>query len=274
MLEPLIRAGKQADREFQVSRAVTQAAHSALGRVKRECIVWATKARDALRPFLGSGGWNVGYASAGFTSPSLAIPQTVTGLADLIPALTAHFQQFPKRQQPEAGVTAVIGAQLAQKIEEADNALAAAEVDQRTKRDAREAAEKVLAEKVATLLKELDTALKPTDPRWLDFIGDIPGDPQRPEVVENLAVTGATPGELDVTWEGGLRAERYQLEVLVVGQDTDFRRVETVKDENATLSGLPTGAQVQVRVTGANKVGEGPACEPVSVQGPGLAAAA
>jgi hypothetical protein len=192
----------------------------------------------------------------------------------LVPALTAHFQQFPKRQQPEANVTAAAGEQLAKKLDDADKAVTAAEVDQRTKRDARDAAESELTEKLATLLKELDTALKPSDPRWLDFIGDVPGDPQRPEVVENVSASGTTPGELDVEWEGGLRAERYQVEVLVAGQDTEFRRVARVRDENATVTGLPPGAEVKVRVIGANTVGEGPASEAVSAKVPALAAAA
>jgi hypothetical protein len=61
---------------------------------------------------------------------------------------------------------------------------------------------------------------------------------------------------------------------LVAGQDTEFRRVATVWDENATVTGLPPGAEVKVRVIGANKVGEGPASEPVSARVPALAVAA
>ena len=127
---------------------------------------------------------------------------------------------------------------------------------------------------MATLRKELDAALKPTDPRWLEFIGDIPGDTQRPEVVTELSVTPGQPGELPLNFNGGLRGERFQVEILVVGQDKEFRRVGTVRDDDATLKGLPPGSQVQVRVTGANPVGEGPACEPVTVLVPALAVAA
>ena len=120
-------------------------------------------------------------------------------------------------------------------------------------------------------MKELDAALDPLDPRWLDFIGDIPGDPQRPERVEDMTVTPGQPGELHLEFNGGLRAERYQIEIKVPGQDEEFRRAQTVRDEDATLTGLPPGAEVQIRIVGANQVGEGPASEPVSATVPALA---
>ena len=265
ILTPLIQAGTLVGREFQRSRELTSDAHSALAEVKRDGIAWATKARDTLKPFLGTQ-WSIGYATAGFTLPSLAIPQSVGDLGDLITALTASFEEFPKRAQSEAGVTADSGAKLAKRLEAAGKALSAAEVDQRTKRDAREAADAKLAEKITLLLKELDTALQPTDPRWLDFIGDIPGDPQRPEAVEELTGSSRAPGELDLEFNGGLRAERHLVEVMILGQDTEFRRVVTVRDEDARLTGLPPGAEVKVRVIGMNKVGAGPASAVVTVK--------
>lgn len=44
--------------------------------------------------------------------------------------------------------------------------------------------------------------------------------------------------------------------ILIVGTDTDFRAVESVQDSDATLSGLPSGATVKVRVTSVNGAGE------------------
>ncbi len=276
ILAGVLELSTETEGEFQICRGCTQDAQKELVKVRMECAAWATTARDTLRPFMGPSGWNINWASAGWTTRSVAIPQSVDGLLELLPKISKHLEKNPRREnaEPEVKVTAVEATRLLKKLEAANKALSKSEVAQRIKRDAREAADADLGEKMATLRKELDAALKPRDPRWLEFIGDIPGDPQRPEVVTDLTVTPGQPGELNVEFNGGLRGERFQVEMLVVGQDKEFRRVVTVRDENATLKGLPPGSQVQVRVTGANKVGEGPACAPVTVQVPALAVAA
>lgn len=276
ILQQVLGISTEADGAFQICRSLTQDSQTDLGKIRLECSVWATLARDTLRPFLGSRGWTVAWASAGWTARSLAIPQSVNGLLDLLPKIARHLEKNPRREnaEPEVNVTAAEGNRLFKKLDDANKGLSNASREQRLCRDAREVADVELGAKMGTLMKELEAGLKPTDPRWLDFIGDIPGDPQRPEVVENLTVTPGNPGELNVEFNGGLRAERFQVEILITGQNTQFRRVVTVRDENATLKGLPPGAQVQVRVVGANKVGEGPACEPVTVQVPALDVAA
>ena len=69
------------------------------------------------------------------------------------------------------------------------------------------------------------------------------------------------------------RAERYLIEMFVVGQDTEFRRLKTVLDDDALLP-LPAGAVVKVRVVAANAAGESAPSAEVEMTVPALAEAA
>ena len=94
------------------------------------------------------------------------------------------------------------------------------------------------------------------DARWAALGFNLPGDSETPEAVEDLDVEPGGPGQLRVDFGKSARAERYQIEVQVVGTDPAFRRVTTVQDGHAELSGLPPGATVKVRVVAANDAGE------------------
>ena len=76
-----------------------------------------------------------------------------------------------------------------------------------------------------------------------------------PAPVERVAVEPVTPDRVAVNWDASARAERYQVEILVVGTEVEFHRVATVYDTATQLTGLPPGARVQVRVIAANQAG-------------------
>lgn len=95
-----------------------------------------------------------------------------------------------------------------------------------------------------------------------------------PEKVENLEVFPGVPVGWTLEWDAAVRGERYHVELLVVGVDTEFHRVATVYDTNATLTDLTPGTTVKVRVVAANAGGEGAPSEEVQVQVPALAQAA
>ena len=132
------------------------------------------------------------------------------------------------------------------------------------------------AEKLASRLKvsrsELDAVLPPTDPRWLDLIGDIPGDPQRPEAVENLQAAPGAPGRVLVHWDAALRAHSYEVESLVVGQNTEFVHAATVPGTTTELVFTP-GARVQLCVKARNAAGQSSPSNLVEVLVPAALAA-
>jgi hypothetical protein len=127
--------------------------------------------------------------------------------------------------------------QLLQTIEAAVKSVTDQRTDQRVKREARNEAEQTLIGNVRALTSELKAVLKPSDTRWLDFVSEVPADPQRPEAVTGVLATETAPGELELVWPPTPRAERYQVEVLVAGQDPAFRRMEMARAANASLKG-------------------------------------
>lgn len=149
-----------------------------------------------------------------------------------------------------------------------------AKSDQRKKSDRRETADDTLLEQTRLLVAELEIILKADDNRWMDFLATVPGDERRPEPVDVVVVKGGAIGGLEVDWERASRAARYLVEVLVPGPDAAFKRVATVKDTNATLTDLPPGAQVKVRVVAVNDAGEAAPSDEVAGEVPALATAA
>ena len=94
------------------------------------------------------------------------------------------------------------------------------------------------------------------DERWSALGFNEPGESQAPEAVEELEVEGGAPGELLIDWDDSARAERYRVEIQVVGTDEDFRRVKTVQDSSADVAELPPVARVKLRIVAANEAGE------------------
>ena len=159
-------------------------------------------------------------------------------------------------ENEETHFTAVEVQNWLTRLEVAEAELSGAKTAQRAAKTAREAAEATLLGQTRGLVTELELILPQTDERWIEFVSEVPADEQRPEPVEGVVLTGAAPGELDVDWEASPRAERYQVCIKVGGTDAEFRHMTTVRDTNATLTGLTPGAEVTVRVVAANAAGE------------------
>jgi hypothetical protein len=136
----------------------------------------------------------------------------------------------------------------------------------------RDTAETVLAEKLKAGRKVLSAVLAPDDPRWLDFASEVPGDPNRPEPVDDVAWEAGLPGRIVVRWTPSPRAESYDVEVLAAAHDAQWTDVATVHDPVVELS-LTPGAKVQVRVTARNAAGASVPSEPVPATVPVAAAA-
>jgi hypothetical protein len=118
----------------------------------------------------------------------------------------------------------------------------------------------------------LSAVLKPEDPRWIDFIEEVPADLERPEPVEDLEAESGTPGHVILRWEPSERAESYDVEVQDAEQNAEFRWAATARDPVADLS-LTPGSKVKVRVIARNATGASAPSEIVEVQVPVAVAA-
>ncbi len=222
--------------------------------VREIAIAFATACRDALVPELGRD-WSSAWVPAGWKN-KLSVPRTLEDLEQLLEDLHQFLTDNPGLQDDKRNLTIADVQDMLARLEAAAQGLSAAKTAQRQARTAREAADAALMDEARGLVSELDLILPESDERWIEFVGEVPSDEQRPEPVEAVVLSADVPGELDVDWEGSVRAERYQVCVLVVGVDQDYRHVTTVKDTNATISNLPPGAVVKVRVVAANAAGE------------------
>jgi hypothetical protein len=126
--------------------------------------------------------------------------------------------------------------------------------DTRNKKGARAQAKQGLKKRLRGLINELGQLIPENDPRWSAFGFDTPADTQAPDAVQGLVLEGFAAGRVRGEWQESSRAERYWVEIFVVGQDQEFRRVDTVQDSDVELS-LTPGAQVKVRIIAVNEAG-------------------
>ena len=109
----------------------------------------------------------------------------------------------------------------------------------------------------------LEIEMKPEDPRWLDFIEQVP---------EDVELEGGLPGRLTARCEPSDRAESYVVEAQIIGQDSEFRTVATVQDPLANLT-FPPGSRVKVRFIARNSTGASAPSEVVEATVPQAPAA-
>ena len=229
---------------------------------------------DALIPYLGR---THGPAWAAAFGPSLAIPTTLPDRLEALRKLEKQLKDFPDRErldedEPSKEVSAARAKSWREALAGAISSVARCKSDVRQAKKDRASAKAALTKRLRGLINELTQLIPENDPRWTAFGFNAPGETQAPEAVQGVRVTGIGPGRLAVDWVDSARAERFLVEVLVVGQDAEFRRVATVLDCDTELS-LPAGAKVKVRVIAANEAGESGPSAVVEITAPTAVAA-
>ncbi len=253
--QTVLDAAQGKERVFQIARNSRKSALAAQKAAKADAQAFALQARDALRPYLGRS-WSVAWTQAGYKNNSLALPDSLPQLVELVGSLETYFTAHPTHANAALSVTAVIAGQRRAALETAITAVNNSKTAQRTTRDERDAAEDALVEKLRASRNELEVVLTPEDPRWLDFIEDVPADEQRPEAVDEVEFDLTTPRHIKGSWGPPSRSDRFLIRVKVAGVDTDFRHVKTVSEPEFDLNTFATGAHVQVQVVAANGAGE------------------
>jgi hypothetical protein len=220
------------------------------------------KARKALTFHLGDR-WSAAWLPTGFPHQSTAVPATAAERQELLARLKDFFTAHPEMElpNPPQNVTTAQADALFQALSKARNDVAEKQNELGGKKAARDAAEAALRARLAHGIEELGQLLGPDDPRWHALGLNLPSDPETPEQVTGLVATATTPGTLFVDWEDARRAGHYRVLIQVVGADADFRQADRRDESDATLTGLPSGATVKVKVTAANDASEGPASE-------------
>jgi len=222
-------------------------------------------ARDVLVPHLG-GQYNEAWLETGFPNNSLQLPSTQSARQALVGLLRDYFTNHPTHENAALNVTAARAATLFSDFSAARSALNAKQTAIGQKKALRDPAVEKLKARMRGLIGELDQLLGPLDPRWLAFGLNMPGAVETPDPAESLVLTLIGPGAVFADWDNALRALRYHVQIFVVGVDTDFHTVQTVIGESeATLTGLPAGRTVRVRIISVNDAGSAPPSDVVEI---------
>ena len=210
--------------------------------------------------------FSAAWEPTGFPNQSTAIPSTIAERQELLASLQTYFTAHPTQEAASVNVTAARAGLLFTALSDKRSAANQAVVEMGQSKATRDVAVLALKNAMSGLITELNLKLPADDPRWFAF-GLVPpaGSDQCPPP-ENLVLTAGVPGTVLADWSDTPRAVRYRVFVQIVGVDPDIVLFDTVNDSDATLSGLPTGATIKVRVTAINAdSAEGPPSEEVQL---------
>jgi len=260
--EPTIRAdltdAMTKEEQYQAARSAKKPLSTEVRVQDSNTKAFILLARDVLVPHLG-GQYNEAWLQTGFPNNSLQVPGTRPARQALLAKLRDYFTANPTKENAALNVTATRAGALFTALSDARSALHAKQTEIGQKKVLRDAAVAKLEDRMRGLIGELEQLLDPLDPRWLAFGLNMPGAPETPDPVESLLLTLIGPTAVFADWDNALRALRYHVEIFVVGVDTDFRHVQTVIGESeATLTDLPAGRTVRVRIISVNDAGSAP----------------
>lgn len=211
--------------------------------------------RDVLAVTLG-GQWSQLWEATGFPNQSLAIPAKMGDRQALLAALQAYLTANPTQENAPLGVTAALAGTRFTALSDARSAVNAGLVDSGQKKALRDTAETGLRTRMRGTIDELVQLLDDLDPRWYAFGLIPPGLSDQPDQPADLVLTAGPPGTVLADCADAARAVAYRFYKQVVGVDPDFILAVTVSESNATLTGLPSGATVKVRVIAVNADGD------------------
>lgn len=240
---------------YNAAKAAKVAANSNRRTVENSARTFCTSAVGMLKNYLGAQ-WNSQWQEAGFINGSLAIPDDPVAL---LGTLRGYFTSHAAHENAPLGLTAANCTANINAVAEARAASNQSVLDLGAAKAANETAVKALYKRLTGLRSELSQLLAKDDPRWYAFGFDRPADGWGPGPVEHLVLTAGSPGMIFADWDDARRAERYRVYKQITGVDAEPVEVTGgVTESEYTLTGLPSGATVQITVRAANAAGDGP----------------
>jgi hypothetical protein len=247
-------AAIKANDEYQSAVAASPLAAAAFKAADIKATTLITVSRDLLKPVLGvrySKAWN----AVGYFNPSLRVPRTSDQRRTLVNSLRAYLEANPDKEV--VGVmTAAIASTVFTELSDAMSAWSDAQVTQRQKRVARDAAMKVLRTRLQNLFHELKQLMSDNDPRWIDFGFNVPSDLSIPEAPEGFAVMPGIAGHVMMSWQRPVGATRFRIFGEVVGVNTKPVAMGKTGELSMDLGSLASGAHVRLYVVAGNAAGE------------------
>ena len=178
----------------------------------------------------------------------------------LLQQFRAYFAANPTHEVPNLSpviaATAAACEEAARQIADSSSASNNSNTDAGTAKSNLDAGIKEARRRLTGLREELHQLITEEDERWYAFGFDRPGDPETPEVPENLtAVPGAAGSHaVFIDWDDARRAASYRVTLT----DPATRQVvatKIVEESEAHFENLPASTALQVEVTARNEDG-------------------
>lgn len=262
VLRAALTAAQAAQNSFETARAHKKNLNTAVNLADSNAKAFIATARNVLRVELGNE-WSESWLPTGFPNQSLAVPETIAERQALLQSLQT-FLSDPAVENAPLNITGTRAGELFVALSSARSVLNAHLTALGQKKTTRDSAVIALRKRMSGLVDELGQLIPADDPRWYGFGLNPPAAPDTPDAPDTPVLTSSDPGTLVADWGDVPRATRYRVWRQIVGTDTEFVSSSTVLDSDTSLSGLPSGATVRVRVSAANDAGEsqpGPAAE-------------
>ena len=187
-------AVEDTDNKFNAARSAQQTANNNFRPTDEALTQWLGKATAAFSTFFGKR-WNRQWIQAGFVSPSIAIPPTISDRLALALRVVGFLDANPDKEASTLGVTAAIGSTVREATRSAQELVTDADQEVDKRFDARQAAVDALTSKMRLLIGILAELLNPDDTRWLDFGLEMPAKLTTPAAPTGLSVALAPVGE-------------------------------------------------------------------------------
>lgn len=255
VVRPALDAARAAEAAFGAAQVARKAANTTLTAADAAARVFLLNAKKRLSKFFGEL-YSTEWGAAGWPNNSTGVPSTQDARFNLVNSLVIYLTANPAHASVDMEVTTAVATSTYTSLSNARTALDQKVTEAGQAKAARDAAELNLRKRLTGMITELETLIADDDPRWHAFGLNSPADPESPETPTFTTAHPGGPGVALVDWDDALRASRYRVWIQIVGTDNDFHAVQTVQDSDATLSGLPTGATVKIRVTSGNDAGE------------------
>ena len=246
-----LNTGTGAHDQLTEARTTKSLAIAARHAKKEEAQTFIKNMRHHLESIFGSR-FNSQWSQVGFRNGSLAIPEDIPGLLEVLRAVASYWSSHAAHEKSADQLTHQRAGTLEQELDEAASAVRNSETDLRTKKNARNRAKKALAMRLRGAIQELAQKLDPLDERWASFGLNAPGETDRPAQVQGLTVQSTTPGQIYCSWLRTERASRYRIKAKVVGRDQVFVKKKDVYGTDIILAGFIPGDVVQIIVIGMN----------------------
>lgn len=209
--------------------------------------------------------WSGEWAATGLPDQTVGIPGTQDKRFTALNGLAAYLTNNPGKENAPLNVTAALATTLHAAVSDARQGVGNALKATKEKLLKRNEERDDFRTRFRGTINELEQCLSIDDPKWYDFGLNRPADPAQPGQPANVHATALGQGRILIQIDGARRANSFNYYKQVIGTDAQPVKLLNTQGTQHTAENLPTGATVQITVTGVNDAGEGQASEVVSV---------